>query len=46
LGFTPKEIQVWLVHSDIKTIMNIYIRIDVGMKENMTAKIDGLFARI
>ena len=24
LGFTPKEIQVWMGHSDIKTTMNIY----------------------
>ena len=44
LGFTPKEIQLWLGHADIKTTMNIYTHIDVAMKQNMAAKIDGLFA--
>ena len=45
LGFTPKEIQIWMGHSDIKTTMNIYTHIDVGMKENIVARIDGLFAK-
>ena len=45
LGFSPKEIQIWLGHSDIKTTMNIYTHIDVGMKENMAVKIGELFAK-
>lgn len=43
LGFTPKEIQVWLGHADIKTTMNIYTHIDTGMKENIAARVDGMF---
>ncbi|MFR1518593.1 MAG: tyrosine-type recombinase/integrase [Clostridia bacterium] len=35
LGFSPKEIQVWLGHVDISTMMDIYTHIDSGVKEGM-----------
>ena len=44
MGCNLKDVAEWLGHTDIKTTMNIYTHIDIGMKENIAARIDGLFA--
>lgn len=43
LGFSAKEIQIWLGHANVSTTLNIYTHIDTQMKENIALKIDGLF---
>ncbi len=35
MGFTPKDIQEWLGHSDIQTTANIYSHLDVGRKSTI-----------
>ena len=40
LGFSLKEIQTWLRHSDIRTTMNIYTHIDMDAKNEMANKLD------
>jgi len=43
LGFSMKEIQIWLGHSQISTTMDIYTHIDTQMKTNIGEKIEGTF---
>ena len=40
LGFSLKEIQVWLGHSDISTTANIYSHVDMEMKQNVANKLN------
>ncbi len=41
-GFSLKEIQVWLGHSNINTTANIYSHIDIEMKMNMATKMNSI----
>ena len=43
LGFSLKEIQTWLRHSDIRTTMNIYTHIDMDAKNEIAEKLDVKF---
>lgn len=38
-GFTLKDIQEWLGHSDIQTTANIYLHLDTKRKENISSSI-------
>lgn len=41
-GFTLKDIQEWLGHSDIQTTANIYLHLDTKRKENISKSISSL----
>lgn len=41
-GFSLKQIQEWLGHSDIATTANIYVHVPFADKINMARRIDGL----
>ena len=44
LGFTLKDVQEWLGHSDIKMTANIYAHLDTARKTNMADSLAGRFA--
>ncbi len=39
MGFSLKDVQEWLGHSDIKMTANIYSHLDVTRKKNMADKL-------
>ena len=41
-GFTLKDIQEWLGHSDIQTTANIYLHLDTKRKENIAKSISSI----
>ena len=41
-GFTLKDVQEWMEHSDIKMTANIYGHLDVARKQNMAGVMSGL----
>ena len=43
LGFTLKDVQEWLGHSDITITANIYSHLDVTRKQNMADKLSSSF---
>ncbi len=43
-GYSLKEIQEWLGHSNIKTTADIYAHLDTSRKQNMATKVQELFA--
>ena len=43
-GFSLKEIQEWLGHSNISTTADLYTHIDMEQKKNIANKINNLFA--
>ena len=43
LGFTLKDVQEWLGHSDIKMTANIYAHLDTARKTNMADSIAARF---
>lgn len=43
LGFSMKEIQMWLGHGDIGTTMNTYVHIDMSAKENLANTLNERF---
>ncbi|MFI3238894.1 MAG: tyrosine-type recombinase/integrase [Lachnospiraceae bacterium] len=42
-GYSLKEIQSWLGHSNITTTANIYAHLDTSRKQNMADKVQVLF---
>lgn len=44
LGFTLKDVQEWLGHSDIKMTANIYAHLDTARKSSMADSLAGRFA--
>lgn len=46
LGFSMKEIQMWLGHSDIGTSMNIYTHLDINAKKNIADNLNTRFAKM
>ena len=45
LGFSMKEIQVWLGHGDIGTTMNLYTHIDIAAKRNIADSLNEKFRK-
>lgn len=45
-GFTLKDVQEWLGHSDIKMTANIYGHLDVGRKMGMAEKITATLSKL
>ena len=43
MGFTLKDVQEWLGHSDITITANIYSHLDVTRKQNMADKLSSSF---
>ena len=43
LGFSMKEIQMWLGHGDIGTTMNLYTHIDLAAKRNIAESLNEKF---
>lgn len=41
-GFTLKDVQEWMGHSDIKMTANIYGHLDIARKQNMAGTMSGL----
>ena len=44
LGFSLKEIQIWIRHGDIGTTMNIYGHMDMNAKRKMANNLNDRFA--
>jgi len=44
LGFSMKEIQIWLGHGDIGTTMNLYTHVDMEAKRNMADSLNEKFS--
>jgi integrase len=44
LGFSMKELQMWLGHGDMGTTMNIYAHLDVSVKRNIADTLDEKFS--
>jgi integrase len=45
LGFSIKEIQMWLGHGDIGTMMNLYTHIDLAAKRNIVDSLNEKFIK-
>ena len=43
LGFSMKEIQMWLGHGDIGTTMNLYTHVDLEAKRNIAESLNERF---
>ena len=43
LGFSLKDIQTWLRHGDIGTIMNIYVTLDMDTKRSIADTLNNKF---
>ena len=44
-GFTLKDVQEWMGHSDIKMTANIYGHLDVARKQSIADKLAGTLTR-
>jgi len=44
MGFSLKDVQEWLGHSDIRMTANIYSHLDVSRKKNMADKLSSCLA--
>jgi len=46
IGFSMKEIQMWLGHGDIGTTMNLYTHIDLAAKINISDSLNEQFSHM
>lgn len=46
MGWTLKDVQEWLGHSDIKMTANIYSHLDVARKNNIAASLADKFGAV